>query len=111
MPQNFIECDREQLLLMSPSLREWLPENHLAWFVIDAVKDIDLSPFYARYREDGWGRAAHDPAMMVARVLYAYAKGQRASRGIDPACVEDVPYRVIAANRAPDHVPLNRCRA
>ena len=42
MAQNFIECDREQLLLMSPSLREWLPENHLAWFVIDAVKDIDL---------------------------------------------------------------------
>ena len=40
MAQNFIECDREQLLLMSPSLREWLPENHLAWFVIDAVKDI-----------------------------------------------------------------------
>ena len=57
MAQNFIECDREQLLLTSPSLREWLPENHLAWFVIDAVKDIDLSPFYARYREDGWGRA------------------------------------------------------
>ena len=66
MAQNFIECDREQLLLMSPSLREWLPENHLAWFVIDAVKDIDLSAFYARYREDGWGRAAYDPAMMVA---------------------------------------------
>src|SRR5438128_11480278 len=77
MPQNFIECDREQLLLMSPSLREWLPENHLAWFVIDAVKDIDLSPFYTRYRQDGWGRAAYDPAMMVAIVLYAYAKGQR----------------------------------
>ncbi len=56
MSQNFIECDREQLLLMSPSLREWLPENHLAWFVIDAVKDIDLSPFYARYREDGWDK-------------------------------------------------------
>jgi transposase len=64
MAQNFIECDREQLLLMSPSLREWLPENHLAWVVIDAVKDIDLSPFYARYRQDGWGRAAYDPAMM-----------------------------------------------
>lgn len=46
---------------MSPSLREWLPENHLAWFVIDAVKDIDLSLFYARYRQDGWGRAAYDP--------------------------------------------------
>jgi transposase len=78
MAQNFIDCDREQLL--SPSLREWLPENHLAWFVIDAVKDIDLSAFYARCRQDGWGRAAYDPAMMVAIVLYAYAKGQRSSR-------------------------------
>ena len=111
MAQNFIECDREQLLLMSPSLREWLPENHLAWFVIDAVKDIDLSPFYARYREDGWGRAAYDPAMMVAIVLYAYAKGQRSSRGIERACVEDVAYRVIASNLAPDHVTINRFRS
>jgi transposase len=111
MAQNFIECDREQLLLMSPSLREWLPENHLAWFVIEAVKDIDLSPFYARYRQDGWGRAAYDPAMMVAIVLYAYAKGQRSSRGIERACVEDVAYRVIAANLAPDHVTINRFRS
>ncbi len=111
MAQNFIECDREQLLLMSPSLREWLPESHLAWFVIDAVRDIDLSAFYARYREDGWGRAAYDPAMMVAIVLYAYAKGQRSSRGIERACVEDVAYRVIAANLAPDHVTINRFRS
>src|SRR5271163_1157981 len=111
MPQNFIECDREQLLLMSPSLREWLPENHLAWFVIDAVGDMDLGPFYARYRQDGWGRAAYDPAMMVAIVLYAYAKGQRSSRGIERACVEDVAYRVIASNLAPDHVTINRFRS
>src|ERR1039457_190571 len=111
MGPNFIECDREQLLLMSPSLREWLPENHLAWFVIDAVKDIDLAPFYARYRQDGWGRAAYDPAMMVAIVLYAYCKGQRSSRGIERACVEDVAYRVIAANLAPDHVKINRFRS
>src|SRR5664279_2191751 len=104
MAQNFIQCDREQLLLMSPSLREWLPENHLAWFVIDAVKDIDLSPFYARYRQDGWGRAAYDPAMMVAIVLYAYAKGQRSSRGIERACVEDVAYRVIASNLSLIHI-------
>ena len=86
MAQNFIECDREQLLLMSPSLREWLPESHLAWFVIDAVKDMDLSAFYARYRQDGWGRAAYDPAMMVAIVLYAYAKGS-APRGVSSARV------------------------
>jgi transposase len=88
-----------------------LPENHLAWFVIDAVKDIDLGPFYARYRQDGWGRAAYDPAMMVAIVLYAYAKGQRSSRGIERACVEDVAYRVIAANLAPDHVTISRFRS
>ena len=111
MPQNFIECDREQLLLMSPSLREWLPEDHLAWFVIDAVGDMDLSAFYARYRQDGWGRAAYDPAMMVAIVLYAYAKGQRSSRGIERACVEDVAFRVIASNLAPDHVTINRFRS
>jgi transposase len=111
MAQNFIECDREQLLLMSPSLREWLPEGHLAWFVIDAVAEMDLSPFYARYRQDGWGRAAYDPAMMVAVVLYAYAKGQRSSRGIERECVEDVAYRVIASNLAPDHVTINRFRS
>jgi transposase len=110
MAQNFIGCDREQLLLMSPSLREWLPEGHLAWFVIDAVGDMDLSAFYARYRKDGWGGAAYDPAMMVAIVLYAYAKGQRSSRGIERACVEDIAYRVIAANLAPDHVTINRFR-
>jgi Transposase domain (DUF772) len=71
----------------------------------------DLSPFYARYRQDGWGRAAYDPAMMVAIVLYAYAKGQRSSRGIERACVEDVAYRVIASNLAPDHVTINRFRS
>ncbi len=66
MAQNFIACDRLQELLLPPSLREWLPEDHLAWFVLDAVDAIDLSAFLAAYRVDGWGRAAHDPAMMVA---------------------------------------------
>ena len=72
MAQNFIGCDREQVLLMPPSLREWLPEGHLAWFVIDAVAEMDLTAFYAAYRADGHGRAAHDPAMMVALLLYTY---------------------------------------
>src|SRR5919206_598768 len=65
MAQNFLACDREQELLLPPSLREWLPENHLAWFVIDAVAQVDLTAFYAAYRADGHGRAAHDPAMVV----------------------------------------------
>jgi transposase len=71
MAQNFLACDREQELLLPPSLREWLPEGHLAWFVIEAVAQLDLAGFYAAYRGDGHGRAAHDPAMMVALLLYA----------------------------------------
>jgi hypothetical protein len=66
MPQNFIGCDRDQGLLLPPSLKEWLPESHLAWFVLEAVGELDLDAFYGDYRQDGHGRAAHDPAMVVA---------------------------------------------
>src|ERR687896_577219 len=110
MAQNFLACDREQELLLPPSLREWLPEGHLAWFVIDAVAEMDLTAFYAAYREDGHGRAAHDPAMMVALLLYAYAVGRRSSRVIERACVDDVAFRVIAANQRPDHCTIARFR-
>jgi transposase len=110
MAQNFLTCDREQVLMMPPSLRDWLPEDHLAWFVLAAVEEMDLSAFYAAYRHDGHGRPAHDPAMMVALVLYAYAKGQRSSRVIERECVEDLAYRVIAANQRPDHTTIARFR-
>jgi transposase len=93
---------------MPPDLREWLPEGHLAWFVIDAVAEMDLSPFYAAYRRDGHGRAAYEPAMMVALLLYAYARGLRSSRAIERALEEDVAYRVLAANQKPDHATLAR---
>ena len=73
MAQNFIACDREQELLLPPSLREWLPGDHLAWLVLDAVAEMDLGAFYASYRDDGWGRAAHDPAMMVALLVPDHA--------------------------------------
>ena len=110
MAQNFIGCDREQELLLPPSLREWLPEGHLAWFVIDAVAEMDLSAFYAVYRVDGHGRAAHEPSMMVALLLYAYAIGERSSRRIERRCLEDVATRVICANQAPDHCTIARFR-
>jgi transposase len=110
VPQNFIACDREQELLLPPSLREWLAEDHLAWFVIDAVNALDLAGFYASYRADGWGRAAHDPAMMVALIVYAYAIGERSSRGIERRCREDVAFRVITANQVPDHATIARFR-
>jgi hypothetical protein len=79
MPQNFLACDREQELLLPPSLREWLAEDHFAWFVFETVGELDLAAFFAGYRADGHGRAAHDPAMMVALMVYAYAIGERSS--------------------------------
>jgi transposase len=108
MAQNFIACGREQELLLPPSLREWLPEEHLAWFVLDAVEQMDLAAFLAAYRADGHGRAAHDPAMMVALLVYAYSIGERSSRRIERRCRDDVAFRVITANRAPDHATVAR---
>ncbi|MCA1689384.1 MAG: transposase [Actinobacteria bacterium] len=110
MPQNFLSCERDQVLLLPPSLKDWLPEDHLAWFVLAAVEDLDLAAFYGAYRVDGHGRAAHDPAMMVGLLVYAYAMGQRSSRGIERDCVENVAFRVVAANRVPDHATIARFR-
>jgi hypothetical protein len=80
MGQNFIACDRDQELLLPPSLSEWLPEDHLAWFVLESVAELELGAFYSAYRSDGWGAAAHDPQMMVALLVYAYAIGRSAVR-------------------------------
>jgi transposase len=111
MGQNFVSGSRDQALLLPPDVREWLPEGHLALFVIDAVEELDLAAFYGRYRVDGWGRPAYDPAIMVALVLYAYAVGVRSARAIERRCVEDVAFRVVAANLAPDHATIARFRA
>ena len=111
MAQNFLSCDRDQRLLLPPDLREWLPDGHLAWFVIEAVSELDLAEFCAGYRADGWGRAAHDPGMMVALMLYSYAVGVRSSRGIERRCREDVAFRVICAGAQPDHTTIARFRA
>src|SRR4051795_1394492 len=108
MGQRFIACDREQTFLMAPDVREWLPERHLAWFVIDAVAEMDLEAFYAAHRVDGRSRPPYDPAMMVALLLYAYARGIRSSRVIERACEEDVAFRVLAAQQRPDHATIAR---
>ena len=108
MAQNFIESRREQGFLLPPDVREWLPADHLAWFVIDAVAEMDLAAFYAAYRSDGHGRAAYEPSLMVALVLYAFAGGQRSSRAIERHCRQDVAYRVITGNLIPDHATIAR---
>src|SRR3954468_1714698 len=108
MGQNFIACDREQPFLLPHDVREWLPEAQLAWFGMDAVGAVDLTAFYRAYREDGHGRAAYEPSMMVALILYCWSRGWRSSRLIERACVEDVACRVIAAQHRPDHATIAR---
>jgi transposase len=103
---------REQGFLLPPDVREWLPADHLAWFVIDAVAEMELSAFYAAYRADGHGRAAYEPSLMVALVLFAFATNVRSSRAIERHCRQDVAYRVISGNPVPDHATIARfiCR-
>jgi transposase len=108
MAQNFIGCDRDQSFLMPPDIRDWLPEGHLAWFVLDAVAGMNLAEFYDAYRRDGVGRRAYDPAMMVALLLYSYALGTRSARKIERSCEEDVACRVVAMLERPDHATIAR---
>ena len=92
-------------------MRDWLPEDDLAWLVIDAVAQVDLGAFRRSYRADGQGRAAFDPAMMVGLLLYAYCNGVRSSRQLERRCVRDVGFRVICGGLRPDHVTIARFRS
>lgn len=98
MTYNFIECNRDPMYLMPPSLKEWLPEKDLAWFILDAAEQMNLTEFYKNYCPDGKGSAAFEPSMMVSLLLYSYCKGIRSSRQIEMLCERDITYRVIAAN-------------
>jgi transposase len=111
MPQNFVFPQRDQPLLLPVDMREWLPEDDLVFVVLDAVDVLDLGDFRRRYRADGHGRAAFDPAMMVALLLYGYCQGERSSRVIERRCVRDVGYRVITGGLRPDHATIARFRA
>lgn len=108
---NVRAVERDQQFLMPPSLSDWLPEDHLAWFVLDLVAELDLAELYVSLRADGRGGAAYHPQMMLGVLLYAYCVGERSSRRIERRLVEDVAFRVVAANQCPDHATLARFRA
>lgn len=110
MAYNYTDCDRDQLLLLPPSLQDWLPADHFVWFLLDALQQMDLSAFHAAHREDGKGQRAHHPEIMLAVLLYGYCHGERSSRKFETLCRESVPYRVLAANTAPDHCAFARFR-
>src|SRR5512132_300934 len=110
MAYNFLRAERDQPFLLPPDLRDWLPDGHLAWFILDVVDQLDLAPFYRAHRDDGHGHPAYDPKTLLGVLLYGYCLGVRSSRQIERRLTEDVAFRVLAANQAPDHVTIARFR-
>jgi transposase len=95
-------------MLLPVDLRQWLPEDDLVWHVLDVVDQLDLAEFYARYRVNGQGAAAYDPAMMLTLTLSAHAVGVRSSRMIERACTRDAGFKVVTGLLAPDHSTISR---
>jgi transposase len=108
MGQNFVTGERDQLFLLPPDARDWLPGRHLAWAVLETAGELDLVPFTAWYRADGQGRPAYHPRLMVGLVMYCCCKGIRSSRAIELATFDDVGARVICGNLHPDHATVAR---
>lgn len=92
-------------------MSEWLPPDHLVWFVLEVVDQLDTAVFHDRYVKGGPGRAAYDPQMLLAVLVYAYAVGQRSSRQIERLCSTDVAFRIACGQDVPDHTTIARFRA
>lgn len=104
MAKGYLPYDIDQRLLLAPDMRDWLPEGHLALFILDVVLELDLSAITQVYdAKDTRGRAGYHPVMMVALLLYAYCVGKPSSRRIERATYEDVAFRVLGGDQHPDH--------
>lgn len=111
MGKCFVDDEIDQVLMMPPSLHDWLPEDHLAGFIADLVPNLDLSAFYGSYEEkDGRGQAAYHPVMMVRVLIYGYCMGVVSSRQIEKRTYEDVAFRYLSADEHPDHATINEFR-
>jgi transposase len=110
MPTSYRSYLPDQGLLLPTSLSEWLPEDHLAYFINDAVEAMDLDTFYARYEGDGRRRQPFDPRMMVKVLIYGYASRVFSSRKIARKLSEDVAFRVLSANSFPAHRMIREFR-
>ena len=100
----------EQPFLLPPSLRDWLPQGHLAYFISDTIDQLDVSALHERYEGDGRRSQPYHPTMLVKVLIYAYATGVFSSRKIARKLVEDVALRVLAAGNQPDFRTINRFR-
>ncbi|MBK8977394.1 MAG: IS1182 family transposase [Planctomycetes bacterium] len=103
--------DIDQGLLLPPSLRDWLPEDHLAWFIKDAVDELDIDKLVDAYRVCGKGELPYHPRMMLRVLIYAYATGTFSSRKIESQLRDSVAFRVLAENQVPGHRSIRRFRA
>src|SRR4051794_4494986 len=92
-------------------MREWLPADHVGWFLLETVEALDTSAFHSRRRLGGVGAAGYDPDMLLALLIYGYCQGVRSSRQIERRCVTDVAFRVLCAQDIPDHATIARFRA
>lgn len=101
---RFVPVDRDTAYLLPPSVDEWLPDDHLARFVVEVVERLDLSDLVRRYA--GRGSAAHHPAVLLGLLIYGYASGVHSSRKIERATYDSVAFRYVAANTHPDHDTL-----
>lgn len=103
MPTSFLPYEPNQTFLLPPSPSEWLPENHLVYFVSDIIDRLDLQKFYARYEGDGRRNQPYDPAMLVKVLVYGYATGVFSSRKQARKLYEDVAFRLLGAGNFPSH--------
>ena len=111
MAKGYRPVSRDQLFLLPPDMREWLPEDHPVWLVIRAVEGhLDTSAFHAGRKAGGAGAAGYDPDMLVTVLAWAYAHGVTSSRRIEGLCRTDVAFRVICGGSVPDHVTFARFR-
>ena len=110
MAKSYLPTERDQPFLLPPDMREWLPEKHLVWLVLEVVREMDTTELHARHRNDGPGRKAYDPDMLLGLLVYAYCRGIRSSREIEGLCEVDVAFRVLSANHFPDHSTISRFR-
>lgn len=100
---RFRPYEPDQLFLLPPDLRQWLPEGDLVYFIIDVVNELNLDPIYDSYDNSSGGQPAYNPRMMTALLLYAYCVGKPSSRKIEQATYHSIPFRVLSANQHPDH--------
>jgi transposase len=108
--REYLPSRRDQPMLLPPDVRDWLPADHVVWFLLDAVAAMDTAVLHRRAKLGRSGRAPYDPDMLLALLIYAYAGGVRSSRKIERRCREDAAFMVISGLRYPDHATIARFR-